>query len=80
MGEGVQRLQVVVAEGAAHVAATAHAGHLLRVDPAVHRGRRTQAHRLEARRLLAEAGVDAGAIVEFHQQAFLPVSHTVLQA
>src|SRR5690606_33109248 len=62
MGKGVQRRQVEVPQSAAHAAATAHAGHLLRIDPAVDRRWRADAHGLKL--MFAEAGLDARAVIQ----------------
>lgn len=70
VGKGIDRLQVEITERTVHRTATAHPGHLLRVDPAIGGRRCTQAHGLERRLGLGKTRLDTRTVVQLHQQAF----------
>ncbi|MCY1540647.1 hypothetical protein D9M68_762990 [compost metagenome] len=79
MGEGADLCEIEFPQGAAHLAATGDAGDLLRIDPAIGGRRRADAHRLEGRLPFAEAGIDAGAVIQLHQQPLLLRLGAILQ-
>ncbi|MNF57191.1 hypothetical protein D3C84_387080 [compost metagenome] len=79
VGEGADSSEVEVPQDAAHLAVAGDAGDLLRIDPAIGGRRRADAHRLEGRLLFAEAGIDAGAVIQLHQQPLLLRLGAILQ-